>query len=69
MYGLDLMPRYCPGDWSVVAARAVVTRDVPPMTIVGDVPTKILKKISPKEEDRMMRRQIDVKPSYFFRHP
>ena len=54
MYGLDLMPRYCPGDWSVVAARAVVTRDVPPMTIVGDVPTKILKKISPKEEDRMM---------------
>lgn len=38
------------GDWSVVAAGAVVTRDVPPMTVVGGVPAKILKTISEGEK-------------------
>ena len=38
------------GDWSVVAAGAVVTRDVPPMTVVGGVPAKILKTISEEEK-------------------
>lgn len=38
------------GDWSVVAAGAVVTRNVPPMTVVGGVPAKILKTISEGEK-------------------
>ena len=36
------------GEWSVVAAGAVVTKDVPPMTVVGGVPAQTIKKITPK---------------------
>ncbi len=41
-----ILPGVSIGDWAVVAAGAVVTKNVPPYTAVGGVPAKILKAIS-----------------------
>ena len=38
------------GDGAIVAAGAVVTKDVPTMAVVGDVPVKIIKTIPLGEE-------------------
>jgi len=37
------------GEGSVIAAGAVVIKDVPPLTVVGGVPAKIIRSISGKE--------------------
>ena len=45
-----ILPGVTIGDYAVVAAGAVVTRDVSAMTVVGGVPARVLKTI--QEEER-----------------
>lgn len=41
-----ILPGVTIGDWAVVAAGAVVTKDVPARTVVGGSPARIIKTIS-----------------------
>ena len=43
-----VLPGVTIGDWAVVAAGAVVTKDVPPYTVAGGVPARVLKTIPAK---------------------
>ena len=46
-----ILPGVTIGDHAVVAAGAVVTRDVPALTVVGGVPAKVLKIIQEEMEE------------------
>ena len=47
--GVIILPNITIGEGSVVGAGAVVTRDVPPYTVVTGVPAKIIRNLSPRE--------------------
>lgn len=40
-----ILPGVSIGEWSVIAVGAVVTKDVPPFTVVGGVPAQIIKPV------------------------
>ena len=44
-----ILPGVTVGEWAVVAAGAVVTKDVEPYTVVGGVPAKFIKRIGMEE--------------------
>ena len=42
---VTILPGVIIGEWAVVAAGAVVSKDVEPYTVVGGVPAKVIKRI------------------------
>jgi acetyltransferase-like isoleucine patch superfamily enzyme len=48
--GVIILPGVTVGENAVVAAGAVVTKDIPPYTLVGGIPAKIIKKFIKPEE-------------------
>lgn len=49
--GVIILPGITVGKMSIIATGAVVTKDVPPYTIVAGVPAKQIKKINKSGED------------------
>jgi acetyltransferase-like isoleucine patch superfamily enzyme len=47
-----ILPGVTIGENSIIAAGSVVTKDVPPYTIVGGSPAKVLKQITPLNEKK-----------------
>lgn len=47
------------GEWAVVAAGAVVTKDVEPYTVVGGIPAKFIKKVDTDSELRAQTTILD----------
>lgn len=43
--GAIILPGITIGEYSVIAAGAVVTKDVPPYTVVAGVPAKVVKRL------------------------
>lgn len=56
-----IMPGITIGEGSIIAASAVVTKDVEPFTIVGGIPAKIIKRRRHLTRKRNLSKYIGVK--------
>ncbi len=55
-----ILPGVTVGESSVVAAGAVVTRDVPPNSVVGGVPAHVIRELSPDSVEGGRRRRTNT---------
>jgi acetyltransferase-like isoleucine patch superfamily enzyme len=62
--GSILMPGISIGPNSVVAAGSVVVRDVPPGTVAGGVPAKVIKNVEAYAEDCLATNIAYDRPAY-----
>lgn len=60
-----IMPGVTIGDNSVVAARSLVNKDVPPNVVVGGSPARVIKTL----EEYHDKIKIDIKNNPLFMHP
>jgi acetyltransferase-like isoleucine patch superfamily enzyme len=54
--GAIILPGVTIGDGCVVAAGAVVTKDIPSYTLVGEVPARIIRKMDKKDDHNTIRK-------------
>jgi len=59
--GATILPGVTIGRGSVVAAGAVVTRDVPSLSLVGEVPARIIKNIEPNDTLVTLKKHTHVR--------
>lgn len=46
--GVSIIPRLKIGKWSIIGAGSVITKDIPPYSVVVGVPGKVIKKLEKK---------------------
>lgn len=56
-YGATIMPGVTIGDGAIVATKSVVTKDVPPYTIVGGNPAKVIRK---RFDDQVIEKLLET---------
>ena len=57
-YGATIMPAVTIGDGAIIAAKSVVTKDVPPYAVVGGNPARILKM---RFNENIIKKLLEVK--------
>ncbi len=60
-----VLPGVTIGEWAVVAAGAVVTKDVEPYAVMGGVPAKVIKKITTEVNQPENRRFVNPDAACF----
>lgn len=57
-YGATIMPGVTIGDGAIIATKSVVTKDVPPYSIVGGNPAKVIRK---RFSEKKIQQLLDLK--------